>query len=544
MKTFYAAAAFLASALALTAAVPPPGNPVTVPALGLKIPLPNNAQSVPLPPAEIHTYRYTQGDRSWTAELYEAHELWFAAQHVAEWTLPSRNGTRVFLGAATIAPPVGIGAAHVTREQFEAFTNSPLASMESPDAASLGAWLSAFAGCRLGEPQSLTPPRTTRLRNLVRYPAERTDVSAWLLRFDRNGGYAHLPDVWFAVVSVAPSPAAGAAERDFLESAVLANIAPMGRFEGRETAAERLARQRDRQRGAVRQHPSRDAAHAAVAGHADLKALDSEDFVLIYKDGKNGSASQRLAKDLLEDLQLARTLYSGMFPGFADTSDNVSVIYLPASDAEYEAHVGEDHAWSSGLYNGGTRELSIRPAASGRAGNTYARTISTAYHEGFHQYIHQATGLAQPAVWFNEGFACFFETLSFRNGRAAVDEDLSRLRILEPFLKTKQPIPLQTLVSMSYESFYAGTDDERLFKYALAWSFAYFLERGAPLVRNKPYAGVLPTYLTALRETGDGAEATRLAFANVDFTALERDFREFWTTPRSRSFAKRDPLIK
>ena len=39
-------------------------------------------------------------------------------------------------------------------------------------------------------------------------------------------------------------------------------------------------------------------------------------------------------------------------------------------------------------------------------------------------------------------------------------------------------------------------------------------------------------------------EATRRAFADVDFTALERDFREFWTTPRSRSFAKRDPLPK
>ena len=547
MKTPHSALALVAAGLAIGpafAALPPPGNPVAVPALGLKIPLPPSAQSVPLPPAEIHTYRYTQGDRSWTAELYEALELWYAAQHVAEWALPTRDGARIVLGAATLAPPVGVGEAHVTREQFAAFTNSPLASMEQPDAKSLGAWLSAFSGCRLGEPQPLAPPRTTRLRNLLRYPTDRPDIHAWLLRFDRNGGYSHLPDVWFAVVSIAPSSGAGAAERDFLENAVLANLAPMGRFEGRESAAERLARERNRTRGAVRPHPSRDAAHAAVDAHADLQALDSEDFVLIYKGGKNGSASQRLARDLLEDLQKARSLYARMFPGFADTSENVSVVYLPATDEEYEAHVGPDHAWSSGLYNGGTRELTIRPAAGGRAGAAYARTIATAYHEGFHQYLHQATGLAHPAVWYNEGLACFFEMLLFRNGRAYVDEDPNRLRLLEAFLKTKQPVPLQALVAMDYDAFYAGTDEDRLFKYSLAWGLLYFLERGAPLVRNKPYAAVLPTYLQALQETGDGMEATRRAFADVDFTALERDFREFWTTPRNRSFAKRDPLPK
>ena len=532
-----AVAALILAAGVAFGAQPPPGNAVLVKPLGLKIPLPNNAQPMPLPPAEIHTFILTQGDRQWTEERYEALELWYASQHVAEWALPSRNGARLVLGAATIAPPVGIGEAHVSLDQFAAFTNSPLASMEQPDAGSLGAWLAAFAGCRLGKPQSLAPGRT-RLKNLFRYPTERPDTTAWLLRFDRGGGYTHLPDLWFGAVSIAPSDGAGADERAFVEDAVLANIAPMGRFEGRDTPASRLAAGQGRAKG-VRDHPSRDAAHAAVAAHKDMLALDSEDFVLIYK---NRPGAQRLAGDLLDDLQQARTVYARMFPGFADTSENVSVVYLPATSEEYDAHVGPDHQWSSGLYNGATRELSIRPIVAKGRDASYARTLSTAFHEGFHQYIHQATGIAQPAVWYNEGHACFFETLSFQNGRATVDEDRDRLRTLEAFLKTKQPVPLAALVRMDYESFYDGTDNDRLLKYSLAWGFTYFLHRGAPLVRNKPYAGILPTYLAALKETGSGTAATALAFEGVNFEALERDFRAFWTTPRTRSMAKRAPL--
>ena len=99
-------------------------------------------------------------------------------------------------------------------------------------------------------------------------------------------------------------------------------------------------------------------------------------------------------------------------------------------------------------------------------------------------------------------------------------------------------MPLAALLAQSYEAFYAGTDDDRLFKYSLAWGLAYFLERGAPLVRNKPYADILPTYYETLRTTGSAAAATVAAFQDVSLEALERDFRAFWTTPRSRSQAK------
>ena len=67
----------------------------------------------------------------------------------------------------------------------------------------------------------------------------------------------------------------------------------------------------------------------------------------------------------------------------------------------------------------------------------------------------------------------------------------------------------------------------------------YFLERGAPLVRNKPYERILPAYYAALKETGDRAAATAVACLGVNWDALERDFRAFWTSPRDRSLAKK-----
>lgn len=525
------------AASALEAAVPLElRNSVALPSVGLKLPLPTDAQSQPIPPAEARTYVLQRGNERWTEDRYRALELWYAQEHVAEWALPSR-GTRLIVGRVSLAPPVGFVDTDVTREQFAQYTNSPMAQVEQKDARSLHTWLATFSGCEsLGSAQAL-PVGRTRLSHLLRYPTGRRDIAAWLLHFDRGGGgLSHLPDVWMALVLVVENAPNPAAEVEFVEKGMLPNLSPMGRFEGRETPLDRARRERTQQ--GVRPHPTRDAAHASIAAHADWWAMDSDDFVLLC----NASVSRDFAKHLLTDLQQARSLYTALLPGTAETAQDVAVIRLFATEAEYDAYVDAAYAWTAGLYDGNRRELILRPVAAKTNGAAYRRMIQTALHEGFHQYLHQAFGsTATPSVWYNEGYAAFFEELTFRNGRPQYDESRDRLSTLEVFLKVKppQPIPIRELLSMSYESFYAGSDHERLFKYSLAWAFLYFLERGAPLVRNRPYDDILPTYLESLQRTGDGALATQAAFEKIDLNALERDFRDFWTTPRSRSLAKR-----
>lgn len=502
---------------------------VVISSVGLKLPLPASAVSQPIPPPEAKTYMLQQGTKTWTEDRYQALELWYASQHVAEWTLPQR-GTQLILGAMTLAPPIGFTATDITREQYSLYTNSPQASVQNADAALLRTWMESFTGCeKLGEPHSL-PVGRTRLSHLWRYPTGVRGIQSWLFHFNRSaGGLSHLPDVWIALVAVLDPSADPVAERDFIEKGILANLSPMGRFEGRESVSDRL--QRERSMRGVRQHATRTAAHGSIANHPDWWALDSEDYVLL----SNASISRDFANDLLADLQKARTLYASFFPGIAETKEDVAIIRLFKTDEEYAAYVGPDYAWSAGLYDGNRRELILCPIPAKSNQAAYTRILKTARHEGFHQYIHQAMGIAQPSVWFNEGYAAFFEEMTFRNGKPLYEESNERARLLESFLKTKpEPsIPLRELCTMSYESFYAGTDADRSFKYALVWSFLYFLERGAPLVRNQPYADILPVYFETLGKTGNADIATATAFQGISFETLERDFRSFWTDRKS-----------
>ena len=147
----------LACLLALTlpfsaaAALPPGLQTAVLPAVGLRLPFPADALSQPLPPVEVKTYVLQRGSESWTEDRYQALELWYATQHVAEWALPSR-GSRLILGTVTLAPPVGFTDTDITRDQFMLYTNSPQASVEATDERLLRLWMSAFTGCTPGNP--------------------------------------------------------------------------------------------------------------------------------------------------------------------------------------------------------------------------------------------------------------------------------------------------------------------------------------------------------------------------------------------------------
>lgn len=88
---------------------------------------------------------------------------------------------------------------------------------------------------------------------------------------------------------------------------------------------------------------------------------------------------------------------------------------------------------------------------------------------------------------------------------------------------------LPALLLMDYEAFYSGTDAQRRLKYALARSVATFLERGAPLVRFKPFARLKQDYVEALLETQDMRVSTLAAFKDKDL--LEKfvaEWLKYW----------------
>ena len=163
--------------------------------------------------------------------------------------------------------------------------------------------------------------------------------------------------------------------------------------------------------------------------------------------------------------------------------------------------------------------------------------MPTVQHEAFHQYLSFAYAFLQPAPWFNEGHACFFEGATLVNAKKVLlDPDLRRLTILLDNLDLATArIPL--VLAADYKTFYGESQGERLLNYATAWGICYYLQKGVPsLVSPKSFYGILERHAAALRGTRDGAKATLAAFDGVEMKLFQEKFREFWLRDSERAF--------
>ena len=143
--------------------------------------------------------------------------------------------------------------------------------------------------------------------------------------------------------------------------------------------------------------------------------------------------------------------------------------------------------------------------------------VQTIRHEAFHQYLSYAASMIPASPWFNEGYAQYFERDDGGDWGPGIVPDAEWL---ESVVKM-----LPALMKMDYAEFYSGTAEERRLKYRLAWSIAYFIEKGAPQVRFAPFGNLKRDYIAALLKYRDMHKATEAAFAGSE--ALE-DFIDEW----------------
>jgi hypothetical protein len=222
---------------------------------------------------------------------------------------------------------------------------------------------------------------------------------------------------------------------------------------------------------------------------------------------------------------------------------SVGVIRVFATAEEYTAYVGAEHAWTSGLWNPFKQELTIRPNDWGGSREKENHLLRVVYHEAFHQYLFLATGGIQAAAWFNEGHASLFENARIAGGRLDVEEDPARLAVLMEMIQGSKA-NLKELLPLTYQEFYAGDNQQRQERYALAWALVYYLRKGAAAERT-PYAHqVCQRYLEALIQTKDGDAATRAAFDGIDLARLTADFTRFWLSNHKRAKADRNRVVK
>lgn len=538
------------AAAGLAAAGPAAGNSevkflkaADLPALNLSLKIMADSKEAPLPPPTMYTYRIVSNGMESVSvqEMFLPADLWRHRQAAGRW-IDAQGNT---LTLAVMARPLASGAGptpHVTRERYEqwlAQAGEPPPWTE-PD---MARWVADFIGREAvsAAPATNPPPR---LAGLIEYTSHGVAAEEIALAFRLNPhapGQWGAPTSWFCAIL---QPASGtdfeqaraAMKDDFVKALTVSRNA-------RPAPAALPGGASARQAGAPASRSpeflaSRRQVADSIRNMKDWWFVETENYIIL---SNMKSRHTSLLKHLSDNIELLRAGFEQFIPARADIAA-VSVIRMFASPGEYLRYVGEDHAWTAGLWMPDKQELAIRPSDGGGASES-GRVLGTVYHELFHQYIFYALGRLPAAPWFNEGHAELFENSELSARRFDVLENADHQRLVAERLKNKA-LDLDRLIHMSYQEFYGGGEEARRARYAEAWALVYFLRKAELPNKPFPYAEINTAYGEALVRLKDPDQATRQAFAGVDLARLQADFAVFWQSPRQREQARRNRIFK
>lgn len=505
--------------------------------LKLILPLPQGARENPLKPVEVLRYSLSNGKQTWVEDRSSALDLWAESQAVACWVDPYVNVLTLAQMHAVFPP--GLRGMNVTREAFEnAMSGDQLKLDRNSKPEELAFWIASFCGGKVIDAPETLRINTSRISWLLKFKLEDPRTLAYAFRL--NPGYpgqADAPHTWFALVlnlAEIPNPDT---ER-IIKDQLLGMLKTTSGFEG--TRAQSVRKNRTRGSSAsVKASPSRARAQRSIEFLSDWWFMDSPNYIMI----SDNKSAEQFSGVLLDDLEGLRPYFEHAIPRFARATDMIGVLRLFERESDFMAYLGEgvaglDVEQTGGIFSGSRRELVIRPTSKvASVGEGSIRSIIK--HEGFHQYAFAAMGGISPSVWLNEGFACFFENCEVdRYGKFTVKESHCFSKTIEGLLKNKsmdwnQFIP--AFLMMEPRTFYSDPD----VNYAVAYGLVYYLMRGAPMERNKPYANVLPAYLEELERSGNPIAASNAAFMKVDLKKFTDDFADFWKSTKDRQDAQR-----
>lgn len=138
--------------------------------------------------------------------------------------------------------------------------------------------------------------------------------------------------------------------------------------------------------------------------------------------------------------------------------------------------------------------------------------VRTIRHEGFHQFLDRL--MERAPSWFNEGFAEFWETAQYNQGKLVGGQ--VRKDHIATLIRSRAALPkLRDFVHGSYEDFYGHAQQ----RYAQAWALVHFIRKGPP-VHTARFAKLW----TELRAAKSTRTAVDTAFAGLDWDKFEADF--------------------
>ena len=262
-------------------------------------------------------------------------------------------------------------------------------------------------------------------------------------------------------------------------------------------------------RGVERDLLRADARHS-VTNYANWHVTDAPEFTVL----DDLPADNAFVRALTNELPVLRAKYAAALPSPVDGTNVLCVARIFKDRDEYLDAVGEDMAWTAAYWSPLRRELVAYLPQDGADG-----LMKTIRHEAFHQYLSYACAMISVSPWLNEGYAEYFEDEGSADWNLGADPpDLESLAEFLP-----------SVFKMDYEQFYAGTPEARRLKYRLAWSVAYFLEKGAREVRFDPFKDLKRNYVDALLKHKDMVLATAAAFGTRDNLELfVSEWKKFW----------------
>lgn len=502
-KHLLLAAALLSSALFAAPAQLRPGPTETLPGVGIKLRIFREFTPAPLP---LPAVRWTR--RADQAKLFSAVELWRHRETAGVW---SGNAGTVLLAAITQPPP---DEKAVSEDEATRLFNTAQPPGKWDEAALLG-WAGRFTGMEAVSLKELdSSPLGRTVREVVFSGKDAQNTAAFLIWPSREENRKFL-----LLVTSAAARDAG----QFRKAA--GQLADSVEFFRPDASATVRRLNRNTAAGSETMQASRERVIRNIRNLSGWWYLESPNYIFV-----SNQTDRRGMERLRREIERARNCFMSWFPPQVRINE-VSVVRIFNDRDEYTRYVGGEMEWTGGVWQPARRELVISPLSWDASEERQREAIAKiAFHEGFHQYLHYASGELHFPLWFNEGCAEFFEGIEFRGATGLVGLTDPLKRRLARLFAFKKKYDLDELIRMNREQFYNRETRDR--NYLLANALVYYLLKGAPANGQKEYAGIMSRYYLTFSKTRNPETAQKAAFGTVDLKRLSADLTAFWNDER------------
>jgi hypothetical protein len=499
--------------------------------------MPSHLAETPVPSPAKQLYQVSDAEGTRTIECVSPSELWRHSQTEGMWS--DTDGVafalakvRTLMPQTTPRPVTAEGAAAL------------LASAAAPSnwtAEALARWAEAYTG----QPVSTITP-------LQRSP--QSVKEAWGLSLAGGTACAVIfrpyasstlrriesPNLLFAwarvPAGVDPAAVAAALRDDFLPS--VGGSKPASDPAPEADPRFRNRRAWDNATASAELEASRKRVSESIRNLRDWWYADTPHYVLL---SNLPSRNRQVVRELQTRTERFRAVFEDVLPPPAPAGA-VSVIRVFATDDEYEAYVGPQYRWTTGMWVTHRRELVARPVRSDFQRGEQDRFLSVITHEAFHQYISSTLEPVVPPPWFNEGHAELFGQASIDRDRLVVTESPLHTPLVERLAKARA-INAARIMAMSYPQFYNGDNDTLAANYATAWALVYFLHKSAGADQKSQFRELLPSYRRAMTAAQESGKEPPDILSGLDAQALNAEFNAFWSSNSRRQTAKKAPLL-